>query len=99
MLHIINKSPFISLALKDCLRFAGNTDAILLIEDGVYAALETYMSKHLIPLNLNQLTIYALNEDIYARGLIDRISSKINIIDYPGFVDLTLTNNPIQTWS
>ena len=41
MLHIINKSPQQSASLATCLRFAKAQDAILLIEDAVYATIET----------------------------------------------------------
>ena len=39
ILHTVNKSPQ-NPALKTCLRVAAKDSAILLIEDGVYAALE-----------------------------------------------------------
>ena len=38
MLHIVNHSPLSSRNLASCLRFALPGDALLLIEDGVYAA-------------------------------------------------------------
>ena len=38
MLHIINKSPFDANSLDTCLRMAQPGHALLLIEDGIYAA-------------------------------------------------------------
>jgi len=38
MLHIVNKSPFENSSLDSCLRVAAKGAALLLIEDGVYAA-------------------------------------------------------------
>ena len=38
MLHTVNKSPFENRALETCLRLARQGSAVLLIEDGVYAA-------------------------------------------------------------
>ena len=38
MLHIVNKSPYERNALESCLRLAQPGSALLLIEDGVYAA-------------------------------------------------------------
>ena len=38
MLHIVNKSPSQSRTLERCLRLAQPGSALLLIEDGVYAA-------------------------------------------------------------
>ena len=40
MLHTINKSPFEKNSLQTCLRVAPDKSNILLIEDGVYAALK-----------------------------------------------------------
>jgi len=45
MLHLINKSPFERTALDSCLRLAKPGSSILLIEDGVYAALENTLKK------------------------------------------------------
>jgi len=92
MLHIINKSPFNSPALSQCLRFVAPQDIILFIEDGVYAAIEN----NGLP---DAITAYALKEDVYARGLADKLLGSIKVIDYAGFVDLTLAHHPIQTWS
>jgi tRNA 2-thiouridine synthesizing protein B len=98
MLHIINKSPF-STSLADCLRFVAATDAILLIEDAVYAGIKESECSNLLKPLLTQLPIYALIEDINARGIADKIIPGIKIIDYAGFVDLTIVHHPIQTWS
>ena len=38
MLHIVNKSPHQARSLESCLRLALPGHAVLLIEDGVYAA-------------------------------------------------------------
>ena len=40
MLHTINKSPYEKNSLQTCLRVAPDKSDILLIEDGVYAALK-----------------------------------------------------------
>ena len=40
MLHIVNKSPFERNSLESCLKHAVKGSAILLIEDGIYAALK-----------------------------------------------------------
>ena len=38
MLHTVNKSPFEHKTLETCLKFARQGSAVLLIEDGIYAA-------------------------------------------------------------
>ena len=46
MLHTVNKSPFDHNSLESCLKFARKGSAVLLIEDGVYAAArDTAVSK------------------------------------------------------
>ncbi len=99
MLHIINKSPSSSNALANCLRLAADGDAILLIEDGVLAALVNTNLKHLTPATLKKYTFFVLKPDIEARGIIDNILPAIKLIDYDGFVELTLQYHPIQSWS
>jgi tRNA 2-thiouridine synthesizing protein B len=98
MLHTINKSPYTKNSLDTCLRMAKEGSAILLIEDGVYAALtgseitstvETAMKKH---------TFYALSADLEARGIQDRIIDGIKVVDYAGFVDLAAENSGVQSW-
>lgn len=85
MLHIINNTS----ALTTCLRIAQSSDVILLIENGVDAA--TYI-------DAKQYSVYALKSDLIANNLLDKINSDIKVIDYDGFVDLTVENFPIQTW-
>jgi tRNA 2-thiouridine synthesizing protein B len=43
-LHTVNKSPFSSEALASCLRVVRPGDAILLMEDGVYCAVDASAS-------------------------------------------------------
>ena len=42
MLHTVNKSPFEKNSLETCLRLAEDNSSILLIEDGVYGALQIH---------------------------------------------------------
>jgi tRNA 2-thiouridine synthesizing protein B len=43
---------------------------------------------------------YVLNDDLILRGLeSDLILSGIDVIDYAKFVQLTIENTPIQTWT
>lgn len=95
MLHIINKSPYTSNALQECLRFAAGGDVILLIEDGVYNA-----AKHAeiaAALNAN-VKVYALKEDIGARGHAGKLTTGVTVTDYAGFVELTVLHRLVQSW-
>jgi tRNA 2-thiouridine synthesizing protein B len=96
MLHTINKSPYSHRCLAECLRACSADDAILLIEDGVYAALAD--SDSVESLLTKTSAVYALQPDIAARGLTDRIASEIKAIDYDGFVQLCIDQPKMMAW-
>jgi len=98
MLHTVNKSPFEHKALEACLKFARQGSAVLLIEDGVYAAAkDTAVSKQ-VQDALQRVSIYALKPDIEARGMQNRVMGGIRLVDYEGFVDLVAEHNAVQSW-
>jgi tRNA 2-thiouridine synthesizing protein B len=96
MLHTINKAPHTHDCFDACLRVCGTNAAIILIEDGVYAAIVN--SEAAKRLCAKTKTIFALQADIDARGLSDRIEAGIQIIDYAGFVQLCCEYKTIQSW-
>lgn len=98
MLHVINKSPFSSNALANCLRFIQPNDVVLLIEDAVIAALGNIEPSSVLT-TVNEVTILVLEPDLKARGLLDQVLPNIQKIGYEQFVDLTVTHHPIQSWS
>ena len=98
MLHTVNKSPFDHKALEACLKFARRGSAVLLIEDGVYAAASgTAVSKR-VEEALKSVAIYALRPDIEARGMQNRVMDGVRLVDYGGFVDLVAEHNAVQSW-
>ena len=98
MLHTVNKSPFAHSALESCLKFARPGSAVLLIEDGVYAALrDTAVSKR-IEEAMTGIAVYALKPDIDARGMQDRVLDGVRLVDYGGFVDLVAEHDAVQSW-
>ncbi len=98
MLHIVNKSPFERNALDSCLRFGREGSAVLLIEDGVYAATRGNIAEPKIKAALGQMKIYALRPDLEARGMQDTVVDGIELVDYGGFVDLVTSHNTVQSW-
>ncbi|HEY7655558.1 MAG TPA: sulfurtransferase complex subunit TusB [Burkholderiales bacterium] len=98
MLHTVNKSPFDHNAFETCLRFARKGAAVLLIEDGVYAAArDTAVSKR-VQEALKNVAIYALQADVEARGMQNRVMDGVRLVDYGGFVDLVAEHNAVQSW-
>jgi len=96
MLHIINKSPFTSSSFDSCLRVADGGD-VLLIEDGVYAAVGGAAEKQ-VREAMKQFKFHVLQADLEARGIADRVIEGINKVDYGGFVDLAAKNDNCQSW-
>ncbi len=99
MLHLINKSPFERTALDSCLRLAQAGGSILLIEDGVYAALENAAHAEKIAGRMEDFSFYVLGPDVAARGLADTpLIEGLAVIDYEGFVDLVAEHDVTQSW-
>ena len=99
MLHLVNKSPFDRNALDSCLRLAKTGGSVLLLEDGVYAAMSKAVSAEAISKRMEELTFYVLGPDVSARGLDDTpLIEGINVVDYGGFVDLVAEHEVAQSW-
>lgn len=98
MLHTVNKSPFERNTLKSCLAYTKPGSAVLLIEDGVYAALADTVTSDLVKEAMAQVSIYVLGPDLEARGVATRIIEGIKVIDYGGFVDLVVEHPNTQAW-
>lgn len=99
ILHTVNKSPFERTSLDSCLKFAQPGAAVLLIEDGVYAALTGTSAEEQVKDALNRVKIYVLGPDLIARGFAEgRLINGISVVDYAGFVDLAAENAKVQAW-
>jgi len=99
MLHLINKSPFERTALDSCLRLAQAGSSILLIEDGVYAALKNAAHAEKIAGRMEDFSFYVLGPDVAARGMSDTpLIEGIDVVDYEGFVDLVAEHDVTQSW-
>jgi tRNA 2-thiouridine synthesizing protein B len=98
VLHTVNKSPFEHKALEACLKFARQGSAVLLIEDGVYAAAKDTSVSPQVLAAMKTVAIYALRPDIEARGMQNRVMDGVHLVDYGGFVDLVAEHNVVQTW-
>ncbi len=98
-LHTVNKSPFSSECLTQCLKVADDNHIIILLEDGIYGALpQSPLTQALDEFCNSGGKVYAVTSDIEARGLNNQIKPSVNQIDYAGFVDLCTQYNPIQSW-
>ncbi len=98
MLHIINKSPFQTSTLDTCLRMAQPGNALLLIEDGIYAATVGSVAEARVRQACATLKVYVLQPDMDARGVTGKLIDGVTLVDYNGFVDLTLEYNTSHSW-
>lgn len=93
MLHLIQKSPFQTSCLSECLNIAKPDDQFLLMQDGVYAIQKSNFTNAFE-------NIFALSDDLTARGLElnTEIVRNITVIDYEQFVALTLNTDKAFSW-
>lgn len=93
-LHVLSHSPFADTRLSSCLRLLGAQDGLLLSGDAVYALQPG--SRPLKALEQRKPRLYALQEDLLARNL--HPGGGVTAVDYPGFVQLTLQYDKVNTW-
>jgi len=98
MLHIVNKSPSQTRTLDSCLRLAQTGSAVLLIEDGVYAASKGNADAAALHAACGRLQVYALQPDCEARGITASLADGITLVDYGGFVDLVAQRKTAHSW-
>ncbi|MEO0444037.1 MAG: sulfurtransferase complex subunit TusB [Pseudomonadota bacterium] len=95
ILHTVNQSPFNSDTLAQCIASYRPGDSILLLEDGVYAALLS----HAFVDQLAGTICYGIEADINARGLHRQaLMPSLQLTDYKGFVALSVQHPLIQSW-
>ena len=90
-LHVVSHSPFTDTRLDSCLRVLGERDAVLLCGDGTYA-----LRRDDPALAALGERLFVLQEDLQARGL--TLPADANAVDYPGFVDLSIRFDKVNTW-
>ena len=95
MLHLVNKSPYDACSLDTAASIMKGDDALLLIEDGVYAAVKNGKAAA----RLEGLKVSVLGPDLAARGIgEDKLIDGVTVVDYAGFVDMVEANDKVQSW-
>ncbi len=99
MLHTVNKSPFERNSLVTCINHTTPKSAILMIEDGVYGAMQRTVVAEKITTAGETISFYVLEPDLAARGMNeDKLIDGVKAIDYKGFVDLVTEFDKVQAW-
>lgn len=99
-LHTVNKSAFERNSLESCLSVCKTDASVLLFEDAVVSALQsTTVSDQIKQAAEKGIKIYALSEDLKARGLSEKpVMDQVTLVNYSGFVKLTTENDRVQNW-
>ena len=98
-LHTVNKSPFTHNTLASCIAICVEADGILLLEDGVFGAMTTTpCAFHLSDLIRQGTKVYALEDDVKARGLLEKLLPGVLLTNYTRFVQLSIEHRCVQSW-
>ncbi|WP_312227977.1 sulfurtransferase complex subunit TusB [Pseudescherichia sp.] len=95
MLHTLRHSPW-QCDIATLLRTMQEGDDLLLLSDGVAAAVKG--SRYLDLLLAAPISVYALQEDVDARGLSGQISNSVVLVSYTDFVSLTVKHAAQIAW-
>ena len=98
MLHIVNKSPTERSTLASCLSHARPGHAVLLIEDGVYAATRNSPGADRLKKLDPGVKVYVLAPDLEARAIAKSLVEGVVAVDYRGFVELVAQHPRVQSW-
>lgn len=95
-LHVLSHSPFADSRLSSCLRLLGHEDAILLCGDATYAVTASTAARQVLDAKADSLKLFILEEDAKARNLV--LPDWVSRVDYPGFVELSVQYDKVNTW-
>lgn len=96
-LHVLSHSPFSDSRLGSCLHLLGPNDGLLLSGDAVYALQPGSLTRQALDLMPDSISLHALAEDLHARALAD-LPERLNIADYPAFVELCCHYDKVNSW-
>ncbi len=98
LLHTFSKSPFSDRLFSDATSLIRSGDAVLLLNDAVYAAISTSALTDIFD-KLVGVSCYAIDEDLAARGIHDAmLPPAVTRASYADFVRLTLEADKMITW-
>ena len=98
-LHTVNKSSFDKNSLEACVRLAAKGGSVIMIEDGVYGAMKGTAKSAVVENAKGDLSFYVLGPDLKAGGIDEsKLIDGVTVVDYSGFVKLTVENDKVQAW-
>ena len=95
ILHTLSAAPD-SCAFLDCCRILCAGDALILLGDGVYAALRgTDAHARLLDTGVE---IYVLHADACAAGVLQRLGNRVAVVSFDDFAGLSERFTKQQAW-
>lgn len=95
MIYTVSRSPY-QRDLYYLMELVTPKDDILFLQDGVTAVIQdSIIFNNLLSQSKN---LFVLTNDLSARGLTKKISDIVTLIDYSGFVELTVKHHNHFAW-
>ncbi|MBD2815610.1 sulfurtransferase complex subunit TusB [Xenorhabdus budapestensis] len=95
MLYTVRCSPYQD-DFNAILGLITDADDVLLIQNGVLLSVNG--NRYLAELIRTGAGIYALQDDLDARGLANQVSDRVQVVNYNGFVSLTVKHQQSFSW-
>jgi tRNA 2-thiouridine synthesizing protein B len=96
MLHLISQSPIETAILERI----DSGDVVIFLENALLRILKTGSLSKALTLLLDRSRLCVLGDDLMTRGIRpEELVHGIEVIDYAEFVELTVINRLIQSWS
>jgi tRNA 2-thiouridine synthesizing protein B len=96
VLHLVFQSPIETAILERI----DSGDVVVFLENSVLRILQNGMLSDRLAQQLKISRLCVLSDDIAVRGIVaDELVKGIEVIDYVEFVELTVKNPVIQSWS
>ncbi len=96
-LHLLSHSPFDDGRFASCLRLLERSDAVLLSGDAVYALQPGSAPQEALAGLDPSIHVFALAEDHAARGALP-LATRVQLVDYPEFVELCGRYDRVNSW-
>lgn len=96
-LHLFSRSPLLDASALDGLSWVRSEDAVLLTGAAVEALRPGSAAAELLTQLPAETALYALAEDVQARRL--QSERAVTLIDYPTFVDLSVSCAKVISWT
>jgi tRNA 2-thiouridine synthesizing protein B len=95
MLYTVSRSPYHN-DFNAMLGLISDTDDVLFIQNGVLLSING--NRYLEELLQTGASVYVLRDDLDARGLTGHVSERVQVVDYSGFVSLTVKHPQSLSW-